>query len=121
MPVPDEIPVWFADKKPPIMCKSIREVDAALDKLPRQVDPTKDPLQVSIGVFGHEIFTGLGVDRTFVCINIEPCDDEFYLAVGNRTRGETKRFWGAGQDGYWQPKNLVPYKKARAAVRYFIK
>src|SRR5262249_33885983 len=121
MPVPDEIDVCFDERKPSITCKSIKQVDLALDNLHREVDPTKCPLCVSIAVFGHQVLTGLGVDQSFVCINIEPCDGEFYLTVGEQPAGEAKMFWGAAQDSYWNPKNLIPYKKARAAVRYFIK
>src|SRR5262245_40866623 len=121
MPMPDEIDVYFADRTPPIRCRSLKEVDKALDTLHREVDPTKCPLAVSIRVFGHEVWTGLGVDQSFVCINIEPCDGEFYLTVGEQPAGEAKMFWGASQDSYWNPENMIPYEKARAAVRYFVR
>jgi hypothetical protein len=120
MPVPSEIELFFDERKPPIRCRSLQEVDAALDKLHREVDPTKDPLTVAIKVFGHEVCIGLGADPTFLCLQIEPCDGEYYLAVGEQTQGETRRFYGAGQDSYWKPKNLIPLVEARAAVRYFI-
>jgi hypothetical protein len=120
MPVPEEIDVYYDESKPPIRCRSLQEVDATLDKLHREADPTKDPLAVAIKVFGHEIDTGLGTDPTFLCLQIEPCDGEYYLAVGEQTEGETRMFYGAGQDSYWQPKNLIPTEEARSAVRYFI-
>jgi len=120
MPVPDEIDIYFDEHKPPIRCRSLAEVDAALDKLHREADASNAALAVAIKVFGHEIDTGLGAERTFLCLQIEPCDGEFYLAVGEQTEGETKMFYGAGQDSYWQPKNLVLLEAARSAVRYFI-
>jgi Immunity protein Imm1 len=120
MPVPDEIDVYYDERKPPIRCHSVTEVDAALDKLHREADPTRDPLAVAIKVFGHEIDTGLGTDPTFLCLQIEPCDGEYYLAVGDQTDGKTRMFYGAGQDSYWKPINLIPLEAARSAVRYFI-
>lgn len=120
MPLPNEIAVYFDDGKPPIECRSLEEVDAALDKLHREADPKKCPLSVAIKVFGHEIDMGLGTDPTFLCLQIEPCDGEYYLAVGERTDGKTRMFYGAGQDSYWHPKNLIPLAVARSAVRYFI-
>ncbi len=120
MPVPDEIDVYYDERKPPIRCRSLAEVDTVLDKLNREADPTKDPLAVAIKVFGHEIATGLGTDPTFLCLQIEPCDGEYYLAVREQVEGETRRFYGAGQDSYWQPENMIPLAAARSAVRYFI-
>jgi hypothetical protein len=29
-------------------------------------------------------------------------------------------FYGAGDDSYWAPKNLIPLAAARDAVRYFV-
>jgi hypothetical protein len=120
MPVPDEIEVYYDERKPPIKCRSIQEVDEALDKLHREADPTKDPLAVAIKVFGHEIDTGLGTDSTFLCLQIEPCDGEFYLAVAEQPKDATRMFYGAGQVSYWKPKNMIPLEVARSAVRYFI-
>lgn len=120
MPVPDEIDVYFDERKPPIKCRSLEEVDATLGKLHLEADPKKVPLAVAIKVFGHEIDTGLGTDPTFLCLQIEPCDGEYYLAVGEQMEGETRTFYGAGQDSYWQPKNLIPLEEARSAVRHFI-
>lgn len=120
MPVPDEIDVFFAECNPPIRCRSLQEVDAALDKLHREADQSRCPLAVAIKVFGHEILTGLGTDPTFLYVQIEPCDGEYYLAVGEQTEGEPRMFYGAYQDSYCDPKNLIPLETARSAVRYFI-
>ena len=120
MPVPDEIDVYYDERRPPIKCRSLAEVDDALDKLHREAAPAKDPLAIAIKVFGHEIDTGLGTDPTFLCLQIEPCDGEHYLAVGEQTEGESRMFYGAGQDNYWHVENLIPLQDARAAIRYFI-
>ena len=120
MPVPDQIDVYYDDRKPPIECSSLEEVDAVLDKLHQGVDPTKVPLMVAIKVFGHEIDMGLGTDPTFICLQIEPCDGEYYLAVGDQVKGERRMFYGAGQDSYWEPENLIPLESSRSAARHFI-
>ncbi len=118
MPVPNEIAVYFDDDRPPVACYSLKEVDAALDKLLREADPTKEPLSVVIKVFGHEIDMGLGTYPTFLCLQIDPCDGEYYLVVGEQTEGETRMFYGAGQDSYWQPKNMIPLEAARHFIEH---
>jgi hypothetical protein len=120
MPVPDEIDVYYREQRPPIKCCSVAEVDAALDKLHREADPATYPLAVAIQVFGHQIAMGLGTDPTFLMVGMEPCDGEYYVAVGDQTEGETRMFYGAGQDSYWPPKNMIPLDAARSAARYFI-
>jgi hypothetical protein len=120
MPIPDEIDVYYSERERPIRCRSLQEVDLALDKLHSDADLARTPLAIAIKVLGHEINTGLGTDSTFLCLQIEPCDGEYYLAVGDQTEGEARRFEGAGQDSCWQPKNMIPLEAARSAVRYFI-
>lgn len=120
MPAPTEIAVYYDDRQPPVTCRSVAEVDAVLDRLHREVDPQKCPLAVAIKVFGHEIDMGLGADPTFLCLQVEPCDGEYYLAVGQESEGDLRMFFGAGQDSYWHPKNLIPLEDARFAARYFI-
>jgi hypothetical protein len=120
MPVPDEIDVYYRDQQPPIKCCSITELDAVLDKLHREADPTTHPLAVAIQLFGHQITMGLGTNPTFLVVAMAPCDGEYYVAVGDQTEGETLMFYGAGQDSYWPPKNMIPLDAARSAARYFV-
>jgi len=120
MPVPSEIDVYYDDSKRPVRCASLADVDAALDKLHREAYATRRPLAVAIKLFGHEIDTGVGADPTFLCLQIAPCDGEYYVAVGEQTVGEPTMFYGAGQDSYWEPKNMIPAEVSRSAVRYFI-
>lgn len=120
MPIPNEIAVYFDEREKPINCRSLDEVDSLLDRLHREAAATRCPRAVAIKVFGHEIDIGLGTDRTFLCLQIEPCDGGYYVAVGEQTKGETRMFYGAGQDSYWGPKNRIPFELARSASRYFI-
>jgi hypothetical protein len=119
MPAPDQSDLYFDERQPPITCGSVQELDAALDRLHGEADPDY-PLAVAIKVFGHEIDMGLGTDPTFLCIQIDPCDGEYYLAVGDKPNGQMRTFCGAGQESYWQAKNLIPLAEARAAARYFV-
>ena len=124
MPPPSDISVHFAEEQLPIQCRSVAEMDAALDRLHAdhlRSGSSTTPLAVSIVIPGYEIDTGLGADESFLCVQVEPCDGEYYLAVGDATaEGESRMFYGAGQDSYWAPKNLIPLSAARDAVRYFV-
>lgn len=128
MPAPPVIEVYFAEETPPIVCRSVAKMDAALDRLHlatldrlRAANESDCPLAVSIVIPGFEIDTGLGADQSYVCVQVEPCDGEFYCAVGDEPGGgESRMFYGAGQDSYWAPKNMIPLDAAREAVRYFV-
>lgn len=117
MPAPDQFDVYFDDDKPPIQCASLQELDSVLDGLHRQAN---SPLAVAIKFPGYEIDMGLGADPTFLCLQVGPCDGEYYFSVGEETNGDTKMFYGAGQDSYWRPKRLIPLVEARQAVRHFV-
>ena len=121
MPDTYDIAVHFDEDKPPIRCTSIDELDAVLDELGARADPTRGARAVAIVVFEHEIDTGLGADPTFLCLQMAPRDGEYYVAVGDRTDGEPRAFYGAGQDSYWNPRNLIAAADARSAIRYFIR
>ena len=124
MTAPSEISIHFAEHVPPISCRSVAEMDAALDRL--HVDPLRardsgPPLAVAIVIPGYQIVTGLGADLSFVCVSVEPCDGEYYIAVGDeKAKGECWMFHGAGQNSYWVPKNMIPLPAARHAVRHFV-
>jgi len=120
MPLPDKIAIYFDEAQPPIVRDSLDQVEAELDRLHQRACTQTIPLAAAIKVFGHEIDFGLGTVLTFLCLQIDPCDGEYYLAVGTQEEGECQMFYGAGQDSYWEPKNLIPIEDARMAIRYFI-
>lgn len=125
MPAPPEILVFFAELTPPIQCHSVAEMDAELSRLhkeslQRQNASGDCPLTACVYIPGLEIYTGLGATESFVMIGAEPFD-EWYTAVGDeKSDGDSKMFYGVGQDSYWAPKHLIPAAVARDAVRYFI-
>ena len=53
-------------------------------------------------------------------LGAEPYDDWYYALGDEKAEGEAKMFYGAGDDSYWPPKNLIPLGVAREAVRYFV-
>lgn len=127
MAVPSIIQIYFSEGKPPLVCHSLAEMDESLDRLDAETrarlqgaDPG-DPLAVTIAVPGYQIYTGLGAEQSYISIGVEPCDGEYYTAVGEETAtGESLMFYGSGQDSYWRPKNLLSPQVARRAVRYFV-
>ena len=124
MPAPSDICVYFAESAAPIRCRSVAEMDAALDRLHAEhlrSAASGPPLAVSVVIPGYEIDTGLGADESYLCVQVEPCDGEYYIALRDEpAEGESRMFYGAGQDSYWEPKNLIPLPAARAAARYFV-
>lgn len=126
MPAPKELQVFFASHEPPLQCRSIAEMDAALDRLHeeslrRQLSSDESPLTVGVSIPGFYIYTGLGTPDSFVMLGADPNDnDEWYTAIGDLTaEGDSKRFYGVGDDSFWAPKHLVPAAVARGAVRHF--
>lgn len=120
------IQVRYAQGEPPISCASIAEMDAALDRLHAETadelrTSVRDrPLQVDIEFSFGCVATGLGIDKVPVMVSVPPFDD-FYCAVDDRqAAGDDTMFFGASQDSYWPPKNLLPIAVAREAVRYFV-
>ena len=119
MPLPEEVIVHCGDVRPSIHSGSLAELDAVLDRLHHEFTGHAPPLAVSVQVFEDMIDFGLGTDSTFLCIQIAPCDGEYYLAVGADVLGEARMFYGSGQDSYWAPRNLIAMEAAREAVRHY--
>jgi hypothetical protein len=124
MPAPSNILVHFDEGEPPIHCDSVAALDAVLDRLHAATldrltrDANQCPLQVSIEFDQYGAMTGLGSALTFVMVGTE---DDWYYARGDQKAEEPKEmFYGAGQDSYWAPRNLIPLAVARDAIRYFI-
>jgi hypothetical protein len=127
MPTPSTIEIYFAEQTAPIVCHSVTEVDIALDRLDAetrarlQQPDSGHPLAITVVIPGFQVYMGLGASRSYICIAVEPCDGEYYTAVGDATAsGESHMYYGSGQDSYWAPKNLLPPPVVRAALRYFL-
>jgi immunity protein Imm1 of predicted polymorphic toxin system len=112
--------IYFADDKPPVHCESLVDLDTTLDRLHRNCDP-RYPILVCIDLPTHRLDMGLGSNPTFVIVNTQPCDGEYWISVGDeRARGVTA-FHGCGAHQEYDNRHLVPLELARAAIREFVR
>ena len=73
---------------PRVICQSVGFVKGApgiprwpVARLPRSFDPER-PICVAVRIRGFELAIGLGADPTFLMIQVEPFDGEYYESVG---------------------------------------
>lgn|GEM_PF-4430339 len=111
--------VHFAEGKPPIHCDSLTELDAALDRLHRICD-AEHPILVCIDLPAYRLDIGLGADPTFVIVNTQPCDGEYWISVGDERARGVAAFHGCGDYQEFDRRHLVPLELARSAIREFI-
>jgi hypothetical protein len=119
VPVPDQIDVFFEEGKPPIVCRSLAEMDETLDRLHEECDPAR-PICVEVAIPGHRIDIGLGTDPTFICVQVEPCDGEHYLPTGDEAAEGWKDFYGCGNHTPFGRRNFVSLLMVRDALREFV-
>jgi hypothetical protein len=111
--------VYFAEGKAPVHCESLADLDATLDRLHRECDP-RYPILVCIDLPEHRLDIGLGADPTFVIVNTQPCDGEYWISVGDEGACGVAAFHGCGVYQEFARKHLVPLVLARAAIREFV-
>jgi hypothetical protein len=114
------VEVHFADGKPPVHCDSLAELDAALDRLHRDCDP-RYPILVCIDLPEQRLDIGLGADPTFVIVNTQPCDGEYWISVGDELASGDADFFGCGTHQQVARRHLIPFEPARSAVREFVR
>ncbi len=119
MTEPKHIELYFAEAQPPILCGSLCELDMQLDRLHEECDPAS-PICAEIRVGGFAIDVGLGIDPTFICIQVEPFDGEYYQSVGDPAAEGCVDFYGCGNHTPIDLRTLVPASAIRDAVRLFI-
>jgi len=112
--------VYFAEGKPPVHCQSLVELDAALDRLHRECDP-RYPILVCIDLPEHRLDIGLGADPTFVIVNTQPCDGEYWISVGDERAEGYADFYGCGNHQQLARRHLVRLESAREAIREFVR
>lgn len=78
------------------------------------------PTSVVIPVGGHEIDLGVGIDPTFISVQIAPCDGEYYVSAGDASADGYGEFFGAGEYMAFDRKHFVPWPLIRIAVREFV-
>jgi hypothetical protein len=118
------VDVYFAENQPPIRCESVAELDAALDRLHWACEPSQ-PILVCIDLPQHRLDIGLGADPTFVIVNTQSCDGEYWITVaddavaGVQIRGSVD-FFGCGNHQEMARRNLIPAGVARQVIRNFV-
>ncbi len=116
MPPPYRID--FDDKEPAIVCASIDEIDAALDRLSVT---SEFPILVDVSIPGFILNIGLALDPTFVVINAGDIPDgDYVITIGDDCEEGVVDVYGCGYHTQIERRHLVPYRMARAALRQFI-
>jgi hypothetical protein len=109
----------------PILCDSAEELDSILERLHRE-HLRKRPISVVVSQAGRvygdgdEIGLGLGLDPTFILINVAPCDGEYYISAGDPAAKGDVIFYGAREHIVVERRNFVPWGSVRQAVREFV-
>jgi hypothetical protein len=109
----------------PLFCRSVEELDSALERLQQAYIP-KGPTSVVISeadkepACGDEIGLGLGVDPTFMLIQIAPCDGEYFISCGEKASAGSVEFRGAREVIVVDRRHFVPWRLVRGAVREFV-
>src|SRR6516165_5477025 len=114
-----EAEVHWSWREKPVVCHSVAEIDALLDRAHSASSPERPALAV-ITHQGYGICIGLGIDPTVIEIHYPPCDGEFYTSAGDGPAGDLVDFFG--HEGHYQygRHTFVPMDEARRAVREFI-
>ena len=99
--------------------RSLAEMDAVLDRLHRECTPGH-PICANVVIPGYWVTIGLGTDPTFVLVNVEPCDGEWYISVGDESAKGWADFFGCGNHTPFERRTFVPLSVARRAVREFV-
>jgi len=115
-----KIGISLNETSPPLACFKSDEVLNKLNELSNSVKIEDAPTTAVVNFKGNELIIGLGIDPSFLCIQIFPCDGEFYTSIGNEKPGKEIMSYGAGQDSYWDSENLIPFANALMAIEYFI-
>jgi hypothetical protein len=111
--------VYFAEGEPPVHCESLAELEATLDLLHRDCEP-RHPILVCIDLPRQRLDIGLGADPTFVIINTQPCDGEYWISVGDEVTSGYADFYGCGHHQQLARRHLIPLESARSAIRTFV-
>lgn len=78
------------------------------------------PICVSVAIPHYQIHIGLGSDPTFLIVDVEPFDGEYYISVGETEAVGYKDFYGCGNHTPFDTRNFIPFEPALAAVCEFV-
>jgi hypothetical protein len=109
--------VTFDEDAAPMECASLAELDSVLDAIHREASL---PILVCVDLPEHRLDIGLGMDPSFLIVNTQPCDGEFWRALGDRQSGESVDVFGCGVHQQVDSQYLIPLADARRALRAFV-
>jgi hypothetical protein len=112
--------VHFASGQPPVHCESLADLDATLDRLHGECDP-RYPILVCIALPEHRLDIGLGADPTFLIVNTQPCDGEYWISVGDERAEGHADFYGCGTHQQLARRHFIHLEMARQAIREFVR
>lgn len=115
-----EAEVTWSWREKSVVCHSLAEIDALLDRAHAASSLTRPALAV-VTHQGYGLCIGLGIDPTVIEIHYPPCDGEYYTSVGDEAVDDLVDFFG--HEGHYQYRRntFVPMAEARRTIRDFIK
>jgi hypothetical protein len=111
--------VTWSHKEKPVLCNSLAEIDAVLDRAHLASSPERPALAV-VTNRGYGICIGLGIDPTVIEIHYPSDDVEFYTSSGIEMARDLVDFFGHEGHFQYSRNSFVPLEDAREALRHFI-
>jgi hypothetical protein len=109
--------ITFNEDADPVECGSSTELDSVLDALHAAASL---PILVCVDLPDHRLDIGLGMDPSFLIVNTQPCDGEYWSAVGDESASGAVDVFGCGNHQAVDSRNLIPLADARRALRAFV-
>lgn len=119
MPAPDTFELTYQDGQAPLVFHSWGQVEAGLLRLHHETPPDY-PVCVVVSIPRFEIILGLGIDPTFVMVNVEPFDGEYYTSLGDPEAVGWTGYYGVGGHTPFPNNSLIPFVEALTAIRDFL-
>jgi hypothetical protein len=107
--------LFYEDHTPAIECKTLAEVEAAIDRLHEEYR-LKYPICAVIEDSRFEIDFGLGADPSFVSIQVVPFDGEYFFSSGDAEADSWVDFYGVGGHTPFEERTLIPFADVKRAV-----
>lgn len=110
----------FSETEPTVPVGSCQELDKMLHKAELHCAPGH-PIVVSLYVHGHRLEIGLGLPKSFVCIQrCDPTPGPGFISIGNARAQWGANFFSHGWRRAEVPeRNILPATQARRVLREF--
>lgn len=112
------VEVYFDEGAEPIPVTSLEELGPLLRQKHAECDP-ETPICVAVTIPQYIACIGLGADPTFVFLNVEPFDGEYYTTAGDATATGSVYFYGCGDYTPFERSSFIPFEEALSALLEF--